>query len=232
MEERYSLVTFSDSLKYYNKLNTDEDKEFDVKRFMQLLRNGSLHTVLRVGLIELRRKILNSSRAIASLCDLELFITEYCFTNDGSNEDNTRRLNILRDTSPEVYSMIRNPDFQFTVFLMYVYFTCTCSNIHTSLFKQQILDTMLTYSIDKNCNYMLQFIFCAIVSEQQIKRGVQVLTCSQYKELDEIITAFNRPAVIENFHKSTIDKEYLSTYLDYFSDAREFRAIFDSYQTK
>lgn len=218
MDARLSLVNFLGQDKY-NPITIPKYNALPIiLRFIQEIDNYGLINIFKVGIIEIRRRIINSSRSMTMVSDFQCQAVKYIFILY-KNKD------ILKGITKEQYSKYLDPNYKVYMLFVYLYFISINSDSNHSLCRQQVLDMMLAYSINKRYLPMLDFIFMVIVSERQIYDGTTNLKCSQYSDLDNIIKSFShsKDELLSKHEQSSIDKPYLDSYTDAYSEALEWQ---------
>lgn len=223
MDIKYSLTNFLGKDKYVPVEVSKYDQIMMFTHFLRDIKNTSILDVFKVGFIEMRRRTISSSRSITTIDTIERDIAQYVFTlNKGKYA--------MEDLDNQIRNRCSDPNYRLYVFFMYTYFVSLDDSYVCNVYRQQILDIMLAYSTNRKYSPMIEFIFCALVSERQIPDGTANLKCSQYEDLNTIIKQFSysRNKVLTDYETSTIDKPYIDSYMDMYSLALEYQAELES----
>lgn len=92
METNYSLTNFLGKEKYPPISTTNYSKIMMHPHFIRDIEARSIITIFKVGFIEMRRRIVSSSRALAIIDAIEIDISQYIYTlhkTDCATEDLT-----------------------------------------------------------------------------------------------------------------------------------------------
>lgn len=219
MESRNSLVNFLGKDTYVPITPIRPDKVLSILNFIKQVDDRSLRTIFKVGFAEIKRRIINSSRSIYIIHTIESDINHYIGVLHGdkcATED-------LTDTKHSKYF---NLDYKLYILFIYIYFIGITYECNDTISRQQVLDMMLAYSTNAEHIPMLEFIFIALVSERQIHDGCTELKCSQYEDLNKIIKCFahTKDLEISKFQESNMDKPYIDSYMDAYSEALEYKS--------
>jgi hypothetical protein len=218
MEFKESLTNFLGKSKYLSLTITNYDQLMMHPHFIRDIETTSIITIFKVGFTEMRRRIVNSSRALRMIDSIQRDIEQYIFTVNKSKCT-------LEDLDDKTCSKYSDPNYRLYVFFIYLYFVCFEDVYTSNVSRQQTLDIMFAYSANKKYTPMIDFIFCALVSERQLQDGTSQLKCSQYKELDDIIRSYgeSRDKLLKQYEEGDIDKPYIDSYMDAYSLALAYQ---------
>ena len=236
METYYSLTNIIPE-KYSTRCTSLDTKYYHATQFVKAIKGKFLYSIISVGIIDMKRQIVDSSRVLYTLTDIEKVLHSCCirqFASDVSVLDDKR----IRVVYPEDSDSIESLDYHLFIFLVYLYFTCPESNISYDVWKQQILDSILSYGITTKDNNMIDFVFCALVCEHPCTGRPYYRMYSSNKKLDKIISGHTsqRSKEIENLENFQIigkdseltsndfSSDYVQSYTHHYQQALEFKA--------
>lgn len=197
------------------------NKENSVDNFIRFIQNESLVTIFKVGFNDLNNSIVDSSKALYYLNFYQNQAEYHIRTLSKDHKPPVIYIGKLKLDSKDAETS--NPDYKLYLFFTYLYFTSENNS------KQSILDIMLTYSITKKYAPMLQFVFSAIVSQRQLRDGIQNLKYSQFEDLDAVIKCYTGDfaTTFSGYENSTINKVYIDSYTDCYSEALDYQTILE-----
>jgi hypothetical protein len=221
METRNSLTNFLGETTYSAIPVPRHEKVQLILKFIQYMNGTALNTIFNVGFGEIERRIINSSRALSCIADMQYNIHTYtCILNNNRYA--------LKNLLEKEKSKCADPQYRLYILFIYIYFVSLSADrymsINITVSRQQVLDMMFAYATTNKDIHMLEFIFCAIVSERQLTDGITNLKCSQYDDIDNIIKSFKhgKDQVLSAYQNGSIDKPYIDSYTDAYSEALEF----------